>query len=180
MIICGGDGTINWVLAHALKVGVDLDKIAISILPIGTGNDFSRSTGWGYKTITFGRKNLQSLRRIVKLWNEADEDYYDLWDIEIKTQKTGHFFDIKNQQQRKIEKNVLKRSFTNYVGVGLDARIVYQVERNRGRNAFFNKILYSIVGTLNYCRHLRPIDEYVYSFRQITERDSKHFSEEDQ
>lgn len=58
MIICGGDGTINWVLTHALKVGVDLNKTAISILPIGTGNDFSRSTGWGYKTITFGRKNL--------------------------------------------------------------------------------------------------------------------------
>ena len=48
IIICGGDGTIQWVLSLIYEAGITFDQVNFGILPIGTGNDFSRSTGWGY------------------------------------------------------------------------------------------------------------------------------------
>ena len=36
-----------WVVEEIVKYGISVDKIVIGIIPIGTGNDFSRATGWG-------------------------------------------------------------------------------------------------------------------------------------
>jgi diacylglycerol kinase (ATP) len=66
VVICGGDGTIPWVLAELLDVGVDLTKIVIGILPIGTGNDFSRSVGWGATGPKVTRGELGGLGELVK------------------------------------------------------------------------------------------------------------------
>ena len=46
MIICGGDGTVNWVLNDFAKNNIDMTKVVFGLLPIGTGNDLCRSLGW--------------------------------------------------------------------------------------------------------------------------------------
>ena len=46
VIICGGDGTVHWVVNELIRKGIDMRKVAIGVLPIGTGNDFCRSIGW--------------------------------------------------------------------------------------------------------------------------------------
>lgn len=51
VIICGGDGTIPWVLSTILNEGINLTRVIFGIIPIGTGNDFSRSLGWGSQTV---------------------------------------------------------------------------------------------------------------------------------
>lgn len=71
IIICGGDGTIPWVLARAKEAALDFTKIAFGILPIGTGNDFSRSLGWGASTLYFSKKHIEPLNKIVKKWGKA-------------------------------------------------------------------------------------------------------------
>lgn len=71
LMICGGDGTIPWVLKLALDAKIDFEKVAIGIVPIGTGNDFSRSVGWGYNTVKFGAEDFGSLNKLVKKWNNA-------------------------------------------------------------------------------------------------------------
>lgn len=57
VIVCGGDGTVLWVVEEIVKYGIDIENVVIGIVPIGTGNDFSRSTGWGgEQTVMIGKK----------------------------------------------------------------------------------------------------------------------------
>lgn len=47
IIICGGDGTVGWVLNILKEAGFELEDLLFGILPLGTGNDFSRTLNWG-------------------------------------------------------------------------------------------------------------------------------------
>lgn len=47
VIVCGGDGTVMWVVEEMINYQIDQTKCPIGILPFGTGNDFSRVLGWG-------------------------------------------------------------------------------------------------------------------------------------
>ncbi len=53
--------------------------------------------------------------------------------------------------------------FSNYVGLGLDARVVYTVERHRTPYAWLNKVAYGLVGCINYFIPLAKLDEKVES-----------------
>lgn len=57
-VVCGGDGTVLWVVSLVGEQGMDLTKIVFCIIPIGTGNDFSRCLGWGGSPISFSGRNL--------------------------------------------------------------------------------------------------------------------------
>lgn len=60
---------------------------------------------------------------------------------------------------------MLKKSFTNYFGIGLDGRIVYNVEKSRGSNAFLNKVLYALVGAKKFFEHLDNIIDTIEYIR---------------
>jgi diacylglycerol kinase (ATP) len=99
IIICGGDGTIPWVLGELLKVGIDLTSIVLGIIPIGTGNDFSRSLGWGTDPVKVSVKNFEQLGQLVKKWMNATIGFYDMWDVEVQTFENGMIYDIKDQKE---------------------------------------------------------------------------------
>eukprot|EP00439_Symbiodinium_sp_Y106_P017090 s5779_g2.t1 len=47
-IVGGGDGTVMWADSEATKHGIQTPtQVAWGIVPLGTGNDFSRVAGWG-------------------------------------------------------------------------------------------------------------------------------------
>ena len=46
-IVCGGDGTIMWVVSEMNKHKIDVMKVPLGVIPLGTGNDFSQYLGWG-------------------------------------------------------------------------------------------------------------------------------------
>jgi diacylglycerol kinase (ATP) len=85
VIICGGDGTVLWVVSSVIKAGVNPNDVSFGIIPIGTGNDFSRSLGWGGSPITFSQNNLRELRKRIVKWVSAQKVKFDLWDISIET-----------------------------------------------------------------------------------------------
>lgn len=51
VVVSGGDGTILWVVGLVMQMGIDINDLAFAINPIGTGNDFSRSLGWGFQPL---------------------------------------------------------------------------------------------------------------------------------
>ena len=49
VIAAGGDGTVMWIISELLATGCCIERICVGVIPFGTGNDFSRSIGWGKK-----------------------------------------------------------------------------------------------------------------------------------
>jgi len=130
ILICGGDGTVSWILSVLERMKLKRWP-PIAILPLGTGNDLARVHGWG------GGYNNESLLYILRQISEAYISMLDLWELNI-TDRKG---------KRKAAK-----SFTNYLGVGVDAQAALQVHMLRETtpklffSRFYNKVWYALAG----------------------------------
>ena len=49
VLVCGGDGTMAWMLSASDRVAeeTETEKLGIITMPLGTGNDLARTFGWG-------------------------------------------------------------------------------------------------------------------------------------
>ncbi|OBS57893.1 hypothetical protein A6R68_10981 [Neotoma lepida] len=56
VLVCGGDGSVSWVLSTIDAFGLH-DRCQLAVIPLGTGNDLSRVLGWG----SFWNKNNSPL-----------------------------------------------------------------------------------------------------------------------
>lgn len=81
-----------------VESGIDLERVAFCILPIGTGNDFSRALGWGGYYIYFKEGYLIELKQRIIEWIEAEEAYYDLWNITFTTYPDGTVYKIRDHE----------------------------------------------------------------------------------
>jgi diacylglycerol kinase (ATP) len=81
VIVCGGDGTIIWVVSEMHKASIDPAKVAIGVLPLGTGNDFSQHLGWGKQKSTVVEDKYQQLKKLIRRWLLAREEDFDIWDV---------------------------------------------------------------------------------------------------
>ena len=153
VIFAGGDGTITWGMMELTEHDISPADIIVGPLPLGTGNDFARMSGWGSDIPWFfASKNLVAFKRWLIEILQADMFNFDLWEVNFHLRPEGQFFHVKNGKTTVMmdddDNRVLdfKKMCCNYFSTGLESRIGMGFERNRTRSQTLNKISYGLEG----------------------------------
>uniref|UniRef100_A0A8C1WBT4 Diacylglycerol kinase n=1 Tax=Cyprinus carpio TaxID=7962 RepID=A0A8C1WBT4_CYPCA len=83
ILVCGGDGTVGWVLGvlESIRHKIACPEPAISIIPLGTGNDLARVLRWG------AGYSGEDPYNILLSVDEAEEVQMDRWTILLDAQE---------------------------------------------------------------------------------------------
>ncbi|XP_019864703.1 diacylglycerol kinase theta isoform X3 [Aethina tumida] len=135
ILVCGGDGTIGWVLQCLDNVGQDsqCSSPACAIVPLGTGNDLARVLRWG-PGYTGGEDPLNLLRDVI----DAEEIRLDRWTVVF------HPEDKADDSVKQVNSTVVAGStsednsqifvMNNYFGIGIDADLCLDFHNAREEN----------------------------------------------
>ena len=143
IISAGGDGTANWVvslLSHVFPLNSDEWKPPIAVCPFGTGNDLSRSLGWGTGFTESDVRHLSEFISKVRSSNHSEK--LDIWNVTIS--------------RTDVEQTVTKQML-NYFSIGVDAEMSHKFEncRTNCRCLFcchcMSKTLYVPMGFAAFC-----------------------------
>lgn len=153
ILVCGGDGTVGWVLGvlESIRHKIACPEPAISIVPLGTGNDLARVLRWG------AGYSGEDPHNILVSVDEADEVQIDRWTILLDAQEMTE--DGKENGFREPPKIV---QMNNYFGLGIDAELsldfhhAREEEPDKFNSRFHNKGVYVKVGLqkLSHTRNL--------------------------
>ncbi|KAM4691458.1 diacylglycerol kinase epsilon [Rhinophrynus dorsalis] len=138
VLVCGGDGTVGWVLdaVDEMKIkGLESSVPQVAILPLGTGNDLANTLGWGA-----GYAGDVPVEQILRSIMDADSIKLDRWKVQVTN---------KGYSLRKPK--VL--SMNNYFSVGPDALMALNFHTHREKtpslfsSRLVNKAVYFFYGT---------------------------------
>eukprot|EP00039_Didymoeca_costata_P020004 m.339684 g.339684 ORF g.339684 m.339684 type:complete len:734 (+) comp18911_c0_seq1:188-2389(+) len=144
VLVCGGDGTVGWVLDVMDSLNLTDRQIPVGFLPLGTGNDLARSLklGGGYDGTPMTKylgKLLPGAVAPVKL---------DRWSVTTTLGEGCADSELGATVAQKLPQNV----FNNYFSVGADALITLRFHNAREDNPHkyksrvWNKMKYGMVG----------------------------------
>lgn len=136
VLVCGGDGTVAWVLDAIERLNF-ASPPPVAILPLGTGNDLSRVLRWGggFSTVE-GQGGLSSVLHDI---DHAAVTMLDRWKVNIVEEKSDSDLN-----------NVKSRFMMNYLGIGCDAKVAYEFHMTREENP--DKFCSQFVNKLRYAR----------------------------
>ncbi|XP_069092678.1 diacylglycerol kinase theta [Pleurodeles waltl] len=144
VLVCGGDGTVGWVLGALEEIRHKLacSEPSIAVLPLGTGNDLGRVLRWGA-----GYSGEDPYSILISV-DEADNVLMDRWTILLDAQEVvdGTENGILEPEPPKIVQ------MNNYCGIGIDAELsldfhqAREEEPGKFNSRFHNKGVYVKVG----------------------------------
>ncbi|XP_036445539.1 diacylglycerol kinase theta isoform X1 [Colossoma macropomum] len=153
MLVCGGDGTVGWVLGvlESIRHKLSCPEPAIGIIPLGTGNDLARVLRWGA-----GYSGEDHYSILVSV-DEAEEVEMDRWTILFDAQEMTE----DGKQNGFLEPPKIVQ-MNNYFGLGIDAELsldfhhAREEEPGKFNSRFHNKGVYVKVGLqkLSHTRNL--------------------------
>eukprot|EP01064_Diplonema_japonicum_P010517 TRINITY_DN17769_c0_g1_i1.p1 TRINITY_DN17769_c0_g1~~TRINITY_DN17769_c0_g1_i1.p1 ORF type:complete len:385 (+),score=104.14 TRINITY_DN17769_c0_g1_i1:67-1221(+) len=150
VIIAGGDGTVAWgmqLIDTYFEDKPDREKPHVAMIPMGTGNDLSRSLGFGPG---FVREKCcccckrEHIRDIIGDVQAGKESELDRWHVKV-IDRHGKVMDI--------QQGVMN----NYLSIGFDATIAYKFDKFRRENPGLcktrtgNKVWYTKFGCAALC-----------------------------
>ena len=105
-----------FIAQDAYDAGVDLEELAVCLLPFGTGNDFCQVMGWGKQPKSIW---LSSLRTLTSQIISAQEDTFNVWDIKVTCKgsnndgdEDGAYADIQQWDSKLRRKNTIMKPST--------------------------------------------------------------------
>jgi diacylglycerol kinase (ATP) len=154
VIVAGGDGTVMWAISEALAHKVDMSKVAFGVIPYGTGNDFSRSLGWGGSSPgkNIMDQGMKVFKRLVAEYLKAEVVDFDIWNASIKVASDGgRVLQVKDgkkvvMQGEAGDLKILSKPVCNYFSIGIESRVGLGFEKKRSTSTFRNKLRYVIEG----------------------------------
>ncbi|EHB14356.1 Diacylglycerol kinase kappa [Heterocephalus glaber] len=78
VLVCGGDGSVSWVLSLIDAFGLQ-ERCQLAVIPLGTGNDLARVLGWG-ASWEKNKSPLDILNRV----EQASMKILDRWSVMIR------------------------------------------------------------------------------------------------
>ncbi|XP_044531008.1 diacylglycerol kinase epsilon [Gracilinanus agilis] len=139
VLVCGGDGTVGWVLdaIDQMKIkGQERHIPQVAVLPLGTGNDLANTMGWGA-----GYAGEVPVEQILRNVMEADRIELDRWKVQVT--KKGYY----NLTKPKVF------TMNNYFSIGPDALMALNFHAHREKtpslfsSRIINKAVYLFYGT---------------------------------
>lgn len=163
VVVAGGDGTVGWLLGSLGELNKDgrYPVPPVAIIPLGTGNDLSRSFGWG-GSFPFAWKS--AVKRSLLRASMGSICRMDSWHISITTPaREVHElpYSLKSTEQISVDMDsVLQGTFPekvacfdgvfyNYFSIGMDAQVAYGFHHLRNEKPYLaqgpisNKLIYS-------------------------------------
>jgi len=141
---------VMWVAGEAEKHGIAVARdIALGIIPLGTGNDFSRHLGWGGtnpRAATLRRNGYSRVADIMRMFLAGKPEPFDVWKVQVETDpKTGCVYTNNKEGGEKAEVGgTVERLMILYFSMGDDGQSGYAFEPNRVESQFGNLFQYGI------------------------------------
>lgn len=163
VVVAGGDGTVGWVLGCLGELhNQGREPVPpTAIIPLGTGNDLSRSFGWG-GSFPFNWKS--AVKRILERAGSGEICRMDSWNLLISMPageelEAPHSLkpieDCSLDQGLEVEGELPEKVlcyggvFYNYFSIGMDAQVAYGFHHLRNEKPYLaqgpisNKLIYS-------------------------------------
>ncbi|XP_011018132.1 PREDICTED: diacylglycerol kinase 3-like isoform X2 [Populus euphratica] len=163
ILVAGGDGTVGWVLGSLTELHRQGREPVppVAVIPLGTGNDLSRSFGWG-GSFPFAWKSAvkRSLLRAIT----GPVCRLDSWHL-LMAMPRGEVVDpphsLKSTDDCSLDQglriegelpekmNCYEGVFYNYFSIGMDAQVAYGFHHLRNEKPYLaqgpisNKLIYS-------------------------------------
>jgi diacylglycerol kinase family enzyme len=134
ILLAGGDGTFMNIAQEFKNHGININMLSFVVFPFGTTNDIARSFGWGE---TPSNKMTENLFLACQEILNAQEDYFDVWEIEVVTDED--IGDIQIPDGRELEstgETQMNKYMCHSFSFGSDARTGISFERRRTRNRY--------------------------------------------
>ncbi|ETN78238.1 diacylglycerol kinase accessory domain protein [Necator americanus] len=162
LLVCGGDGTVGWVLQT-------LDNLnwptypPMAIMPLGTGNDLARCMGWGG---VFSDEPMSQLLQAVL--RETTVTHLDRWNVDVEPNESSPL-DSTDELSDAVQSSLPLTVMNNYFSIGADAHVALQFHHSRSANPQMlnsrlkNRIAYGGLGTIDlFKRSWKDLSEYIY------------------
>lgn len=141
VLVCGGDGTVGWILGAIDSLNL-ANPPPVAIIPLGTGNDLARTLNWG------GGYTDEPISKILCNVEDGSVVQLDRWNIHVEPNNNVEPEPCEEEVKDQLPLDVCN----NYFSLGADAHVALEFHESREANPekfnsrFRNKMFYAGAG----------------------------------